>query len=159
MTKLRPEEDGDLFPAFASLHSLQLLSHEQLLIHMDCMNALGEVITADEVEELGGACWIYIRVSVHGTQVTADGSLGAIAVGDTFLFSPYAVSTALSPAPAAAGSLLLSDGHCVTHSLPYVYSFLSAGVEERFARYVSQLCQRNIANSSATGREAAGGAS
>lgn len=39
-----------------SLHeSIQLMAHEKLQIHMDCMNAVGEVITVDDVDDLGGA--------------------------------------------------------------------------------------------------------
>jgi hypothetical protein len=39
--------------------SVELLAHEKLQIHMDCMNAVGEIITVDDVDDLGGAVsWI-----------------------------------------------------------------------------------------------------
>ncbi len=48
----RVEEKDDI----DSLHqSIQLLPHEKLQIHMDCMNSIGEVITVDDVDDLGGA--------------------------------------------------------------------------------------------------------
>ena len=46
-----------------SLHaSIQLLANEKLQIHMDCMNAVGEVITVDDVDDLGGAVRAFISV-------------------------------------------------------------------------------------------------
>ena len=55
MTSSEYATDKDLHSLFPDLSPLVLQSHERLQIHMDCMNALGEVITADEVDELGGA--------------------------------------------------------------------------------------------------------
>jgi hypothetical protein len=39
--------------------SVELLGHEKLQIHMDCMNSIGEVITVDDVDELGGAVSLF----------------------------------------------------------------------------------------------------
>lgn len=55
MTNSEYVTDKDLHSLFPDLSPLVLQGHERLQIHMDCMNALGEVITADEVDELGGA--------------------------------------------------------------------------------------------------------
>jgi hypothetical protein len=59
---------------------------------MDCINSLGEVISTEDVDEMGGVCWTYVRVSMHGIplhQCISGGRKGAVSVGDTFLFSRH----------------------------------------------------------------------
>lgn len=34
--------------------TVQLLPHEKLQIHMDCLNALGEIVNVDDVDDMGG---------------------------------------------------------------------------------------------------------
>lgn len=34
--------------------TVQLQSHEKLQIHMDCLNALGEIVNVDDVDDMGG---------------------------------------------------------------------------------------------------------
>ena len=49
----------------------------------------------EDVEDMGGSCWCYLRVAVHGVATGAEGgkdtatatATAAVAVGDTFLFS------------------------------------------------------------------------
>jgi hypothetical protein len=113
---------------------------------MDCMNSLGEVVNIEDVDDIGGSCWTYIRVSVHGISLgpalgpdMRDGEAGSVSVGDTFLFSvakkivtqqsmsPYLESTPLF-------SPLLSDSICVTHAVPYYHSLLGVEAEDRSAR-------------------------
>lgn len=36
-------------------HELDLLSTEQLQVHMDCMNAVGEIVTIEDVDDMGGS--------------------------------------------------------------------------------------------------------
>ena len=49
---------------------------------MDCINSMGEVISIEDVDDIGGSCFTYIRVSVHGIPLGTG--VGAVAVGDTF---------------------------------------------------------------------------
>lgn len=142
LSALTLSEEMAAYPSLFTKESV-LLPHEQLVIHMDCMNALGEVITADDVEDLGGACWIYIRVSVHGMQLGGR-AVGAVAVGDTFLFSPL-ISRGISAAPMGQPLPLLGDSCCITHVLPYFRSFIGSGVEEVFSRYAAR-CLRSTAS-------------
>eukprot|EP00981_Chlorochromonas_danica_P008896 scaffold2338_cov184-Ochromonas_danica.AAC.7 len=109
-------------------------AQEYLQIHMDCMNALGEVITADDVEDLGGVCWIYIRVSIHGIRLPG-GTKGAVAVGDTFLFSPLAQKESrFPPNDDFSATLRHPDSTCITHCVPYYRCFIGGGIEELFSR-------------------------
>lgn len=70
---------------------IKLASGEKLKLHMDCINGVGQVCPADEVQDIGGQCWVYIRAAVHGIQTgSSDPSeVVAVAVGDTFLYSPF----------------------------------------------------------------------
>ena len=37
------------------LSDLKLLPHERLQVHMDCMNSIGQIISIEDVDDLGGA--------------------------------------------------------------------------------------------------------
>ena len=156
---------------FAELHvsfdavdmeGVRLLPTEQLQVHMDCMNALGQLAAIEDVDDMGGGCWTYIRVSVHGVMLPAEGNgrtagAGTVAVGDTFLFSPLStkgrsgtmpmrISGAdakhtrklLSHGPALP---LLGDALCVTHTVPYYRSISGGGVEETSAQRLLSCCK------------------
>lgn len=156
MTVEVPFKDDENFRTLARLFEKNSLlgAQEYLQIHMDCMNALGEVITADDVEDLGGVvsdsyflfdlspvliklqCWIYIRVSIHGIRLP-DGTKGAVAVGDTFLFSPLAhKDRRVSPNDDASATLRHPDSTCITHCVPYYRCFIGGGIEELFSRFI-----------------------
>lgn len=134
--------------------SIQLLPHEKLQLHMDCMNALGEVITVDDVDDMGGACWTYIRASVHGIYLTnpADANqVGAVAVGDTFLFAPLSTRFGHANQKQVNGftgihavSPFLTDHCCITSGIPYYQSYIGHGAEEEYARLV-QYCSKHNA--------------
>ena len=78
-----------------ALRNVLLMGQEYLQVHMDCVNAHGSVVTIEDVDDLGGTCWTYIRVSVHrvGSGIKDShgnaSDVGVVAVGDTFLFSSY----------------------------------------------------------------------
>ncbi len=38
----------------AALESINLFPHEKLQLHMDCLNALGEIISVNDVDDMGG---------------------------------------------------------------------------------------------------------
>lgn len=63
----------------------------------------------------------------------------AIAVGDTFLFSPLTISsTAQSNNTIFSSSFspFFNDSSCITHGIPYYRCFLGQGIEEDYARFV-----------------------
>lgn len=37
-----------------ALDDLKLLPHEKLQLHMDCVNALGEIVGVEDVDDMGG---------------------------------------------------------------------------------------------------------
>jgi hypothetical protein len=108
-------------------------------VHMDCINSLGEVISIEDVDEMGGVCWTYVRVSVHGIPLDpciGGGRKGAVSVGDTFLFSVAKKLIAEQQPQAGLRPLalpLLGDSFCVTHAVPYYRCLVGAGREERSA--------------------------
>lgn len=137
--------EGELqYPAGLDLEAVGLVGQERLQVHMDCVNALGKVVTIDDVDDAGGCCWTYIRVSVHGISLDrADkGRVGCVAVGDTFLFSPASVQLVLLNEPLTQSSLFpgpsavhtLGDAVCLTHAIPYYRSMIGPGIEEFSAR-------------------------
>jgi len=95
----------------------------------------------EDVEDMGGSCWCYLRVAVHGVATGAEGgrdaaaatatATAAVAVGDTFLFSVgkklvahQHPATAAATATAAGmgmgmGVVPLADSSCLTHAVPY----------------------------------------
>lgn len=116
------------------------------------MNSFGQVISIEDVDDIGGTCWTYIRVSLHGISLsTQNNEIGSISVGDTFLFSvarkiiveqyvdesvtprknedENKVSAILLPSP-LLDLPLLEDSFCVTHLIPYHRCFSSFGSEE-----------------------------
>eukprot|EP01032_Pedospumella_encystans_P011063 gene11063-12896_t len=142
--------------------ALRLRPEEQLQVHMDCLNAVGEIVTIEDVDDMGGSCWTYIRVAVHGIHVTPYGKNPAtVAVGDTFLFSSHrsalaahvggSVSTHTSGSAHPSDRLLLQgDGCCITHPLPYYRCLLGAGAEEQTSRRLLA-CTKSIHMSSTLG--------
>lgn len=77
---------------------------------------------------------------MHGIALSGErGSVGTVAVGDTFLFSANSTVSTVDltlSAPAGADVLLLplaSDGFCITHTLPYYRCYLGGGIEEQAA--------------------------
>jgi hypothetical protein len=84
----------------------------------------------EDVEDMGGSCWCYLRVAVHGVSTGAEGgkdaATAAVAVGDTFLFSVgkklvahQHPATAAAPAGMGMGVVPLADSSCLTHAVPY----------------------------------------
>lgn len=127
------------FPVGLGLESVGLVGSERLQVHMDCLNALGKVVTIDDVDDMGGVCWAYVRVAVLGVVLDkADKSkTGSVAVGDTFLFSPAcsALAPSASLLPSADKSLFtLGDAVCLTHAAPYYRCLVGPGVEEYSAK-------------------------
>lgn len=141
------------YPEGLGLEALKMEGVEQLQVHMDCMNSLGKVVSIEDVDDLGGTCWTYIRVSVHNIDISAAGTtssdvkngapsgLASVAVGDTYLFSGVAAQRAcrsLSPHVGVLGArvsgLLASsvmDAYCITRAVPYNRSFVGPGPEDR----------------------------
>jgi len=108
-------------------------------VHMDCMNAIGQVVKIEDVDDMGGQCWTYIRVTLDA--LNGPGSSKAIvAFGDTFLFTPCVSNLLSSDAPQSLScrEMLLNahvhDAYCVTHSIPQYNSMLSHGTEENMGR-------------------------
>lgn len=125
-----------------------LLKGEQLRVHFDCADAFGQLLRSHDIEDLGGSCWVYIRVSVNGIlNPKTKESLGTIAVGDSFLFSSYSTeiptilnnSTSAVLKPKNTDARLqclqehLADCCCVTQVIPYFRSLLGSGAEETSA--------------------------
>lgn len=118
------------------------------------MNSFGQIISIEDVDDIGGTCWTYIRVSLHGISLSSQNNeIGSISVGDTFLFSvarkiivEQYVDDSVTPAKnkydnqlSATLSLsssnipdlpLLEDSFCLTHLIPYHRCFPSVGSEE-----------------------------
>lgn len=60
MTRRSAAQDSPPFPEEASLQSLLPDTHllapsERLQVHMDCMNAAGDVVAIEDVDDMGGA--------------------------------------------------------------------------------------------------------
>lgn len=138
----------------AVLDKVSLRKGEVMQLHMDCMNAHGQIITVEDIKDIHDVCWVYIRVAIHGIALktvssTATGSqpatvpLGSIAVGDTFLFSACSRAQRKLDVP-SFGSVLASTGDvsapfspylhygdpfCITHAIPYYRCLYGSGVE------------------------------
>lgn len=128
------------------LDKVVLLPGERLQVHMDCINGIGQIVTIEDVDDMGGSCWAYIRVSIHGISLGNDEE-GAVAVGDTFLFIPEATSifNALQKNNNQTKNdilPLLSDCFCITHSIPYYRCIIGGGAEEKSAERLLS-CLRN----------------
>lgn len=143
-------ESPSYFGGF-DLNNVVLLPGERLKLHMDCMNAYGQIITIDDVDEMGGTCWTYIRVSVHNIAFE-KGFSNAVSVGDTFLFTSlsgllktqFSLPNENHRSPSAAVSavcydkhslpILLADCYCVTHAIQYYRCYIGFGDEEASAQ-------------------------
>jgi len=130
---------GCAFPPGLGLDVIKLSHDEYLQVHMDCMNGHGKVVNIDDIDDMGGTCWTYIRVSVH--RIGLGGSaLGVVAVGDTFLFSgTVEAESRAGKAPRSIPNsfskhFLATDAYCITHLVPYNRYFSGAGVEERSSK-------------------------
>eukprot|EP01038_Epipyxis_sp_PR26KG_P009383 gene9383-12642_t len=130
------------------LQDIVLKQSEKLQIRLDCINAIGDIITIEDVDDMGGSCWVYIRAAVYGIALNdSSSSVGTVAVGDTFLFSSLStqnkieISSKLFNVQSTKNDSNLtplflpfsSDSFCVTHSLPYFRCLLGGGLEERSA--------------------------
>jgi hypothetical protein len=125
---------------------------EMQQVHIDCMNSFGQVISIEEVDDIGGTCWTYIRVTLYGVSLgTQKDEKGSISVGDTFLFSVARKLIAEQmegvilnkkkhekEAPPSEEALtqtldlpLLEDSFCLTHLIPYHRCFPGCGIEEK----------------------------
>ncbi len=111
---------------------------ERLQVHVDCMNALGKVVTIEDVDDMGGQCYVYIRLSVHNVRINNDGELGSIAVGDTFAFSPGVANLFLEcdrdvMKKMSSSCPLSEDYHAITAPVPYFRSFTGYGKEDQLS--------------------------
>lgn len=119
------------------------------------MNSFGQVVSIEEVDDIGGTCWTYIRVTLYGVSLgTQKDEKGAISVGDTFLFSVARKLIAeqnvqegdildkkkheKKAPPSSAAVLiqtldlpLLEDSFCLTHLIPCHRCFPGCGIEEK----------------------------
>ena len=119
-------------------------------VHIDCMNSFGQVISIEDVDDIGGTCWTYIRVSLHGISLGANTEeTGSISVGDTFLFSVARkifaeqiddesvtlernkYESQPSDSPQFLDLPLLEDSFCLTHLIPYHRCFSGFGLEKK----------------------------
>jgi len=121
--------------------TLDSAAGEKIQVHIDCMNAIGQVVSIDDVDDMGGQCFVYLRVAIlniHGST-----PIGSVAVGDTFSFSPglanlYSSSYSTDiPKQNAARLNLYEDYSCLSTSIPYFRTFLGAGIEERTAQHLT----------------------
>ena len=130
---------GCAFPPSLGLNAIKLSHDEYLQVHMDCMNGHGKVVNIDDIDDMGGTCWTYIRVSVHRISLGGD-ALGVVAVGDTFLFSgtveaeSRTTKTSRTIPNSFSKHFLATDAYCISHLVPYNRYFTGAGAEERSAK-------------------------
>ena len=122
---------------------------------MDCMNAHGKLISVEDIRDMKGVCWVYIRVAIHGislktttsnvltnTSTTNTVPLGSVVVGDTFLFSACSIAArrrdvdlpAVESVPNAPYTLI-SDAYCMTHAIPYYRCLISSSIENNSIRH------------------------
>jgi hypothetical protein len=138
--------------AMVGLGAVKLLPSEKLMVHIDCMNALGQTASIEDVDDMGGSCWVYIRVSVLGVALKTgpgrkDVSSGTVAVGDTFLFgtlTTQGLATPGVPGTSTTGPValpLIGDGVCMTHGVPYYRCLVGAGAEETSAQRLLSCCR------------------
>lgn len=104
-------------------------------------------------------------MSIHGISLDASfcsknkgGTTCALAVGDTFLFSPLSTGTIAEGIPGITSEFMssssnnnnsdissntkggmdifptISDGYCMTHVVPYYRCILGGGIEEKSAQ-------------------------
>jgi hypothetical protein len=46
----------------SSLQEINLFPHEKLQLHMDCVNALGEIVGVDDVDDMGGVVSLFLML-------------------------------------------------------------------------------------------------
>lgn len=122
------------------LNDICLEGSERLLVHMDCMNSLGQIVKIEDVDDMGGQCWTYIRVSIH--DINAGNQIHTIAIGDTFIFSPnfsllQQNQTNSNSEPTFLDIAYFShtqDSFCMTHMIPTFRCCFGTGIEEIRAR-------------------------
>jgi len=127
-----------------SLNNVKLMPSERLQVHMDCLNAHGQVVGIEDVDDMGGQCWTYIRVSVHGIAgVPGSNETFCVATGDTFLFSSFFSSLRQLTTTSKDQNIdstdisictHMQDSFCLTHCIPRTFYVLGAEMEEAMAR-------------------------
>lgn len=141
------QNDGNEVDFLLSM-SGTIQANEKLQLHIDCMNALGEIITLEDVQDMGGVCWVYIRATINGINVGYGLRKHnvAVAVGDTFLFSPLAKPTTAKQDKLKKNNIVQSliphvtDCSCITAIIPYFTTLLhGGGIEEDYRRLVQFL--------------------
>lgn len=58
----------------------KLVGEEKLQLHIDCMNALGEIVSLEDVNDLGGAVRLLSRRIALGAAIGRGGVLTVAAV-------------------------------------------------------------------------------
>ena len=128
---------------YLGLHDIILEMDEQLLVHIDCLDALGRIVSIEDIDEMGGTIWVYVRVSVSGIVLGEGDITGTVAVGDTFLFAPVHESISVASSHNKFVLPLISDAYCVTHAVPYYRCILGNGAEEITAQRLLR-CTRSL---------------
>lgn len=144
-------EKDDLFHLDLD-HTVKLEGQEKLSLHIDCMNNSGDIISIDEIDELGGSCYVYIRASIYNLEMEylpdfsssfegPDNFLGTISIGDTFLFTPL---TTFNRYPIETSSISphINDSVCLTSSIPYVTLLNNNNLELSYSELLSR-CLKN----------------
>jgi len=99
----------------------------------------------DDVDDMGGQCYAFIRLSVHGVHTSSAGDgtspdsvkSGSVSIGDTFLFNPGSKVTTAAEEDVdvkLAQRAALSDVYSLTGRVPYFRSFVASGSEDVAAR-------------------------
>jgi hypothetical protein len=93
---------------------------------------------------------MYIRASVHGIRLS-NSEVGAVAIGDTFLFSPLAtnnyrrsISEVAQTTSLHSIDAFLGENSCITHVIPCYQSYIGTGAEDNYARLVNY-CSKHTA--------------
>lgn len=118
------------------------------------MDGIGQVVSIEDVDDMGGQCFVYIRLSVHGIHLTSssgsansEAKTGSVSVGDTFIFSPTILPTAssLSIAATSTGEELtqIAQSVSMTDRVPYFHSFVAPGAEDIAARRLLSVMNSN----------------
>ena len=118
------------------LNDIVLGKNEQVQVHIDCLDALGRIVSIEDIDDMGGRCWVYVRLSVHNIDISVGGDMadresGAVAIGDTFLFAPVNCFADGGFSPCSNATLALaSDCWCATNVIPYYRCLQGGGAEE-----------------------------
>jgi hypothetical protein len=141
---MKGKESTAVFGDDAMRHDLDGLrvsseNGEEIKIHVDCMNAFGQVVSIDDVDDMGGQCFVFIRLTLHNIPLDNTGACGVIGVGDTFIYSPgyaplYRGLASVSETMRASSVIpLTQDNIALTAAVPYHRFFVSIGKEEKSA--------------------------